>query len=123
MCGRCGEQRVRRYLKELRDCLLVWSVLLSTFALYYFSGLWKQGDAWLKYQEAKTDASILRSTMCQIEGVITEEIRPNKSHTVKTTLIQSYFLLRVINSTSKHDQFRTSEVPLLHEPEQESLVS
>lgn len=123
MCWCFRGERLPRYVIELINCALAVLVFLSIFVLCYLSGLWKKSDAWLKYHEANMDASTLRSTMCRIEGVITEEIRPNKSETVHKTLIQSYFLLKVINSTNKHDQFRTSEVSLLHEPGQKSLVS
>ena len=80
MYRRFDEQRLCRCITELKTFMLAGLVLLSIFVLCYLtvSGLWKKSDAWLKYHEAKTDGSILRSTMCRIEGFITEEIRPNK---------------------------------------------
>jgi hypothetical protein len=76
-----------------------------------------------KYQQAKMDARTFRSTVCRIKDIIIEETRPDENEAVKTTSIKGFFLLRVINSTNKQDEFRLAEVPLLLKPEQHSLVS
>lgn len=120
MHRRFDEQYFSRRMTELKSCLILGLMILSSVALYCRYRISRKSDAWLEYHQAKTDASILRSTMCRIEGIITEEIRRKEN---ATTLVQSYFLLKVVNSTKKQDQFRISEVPLVHASEHESLVS
>ena len=72
-----------------------------------------------EYQQANMDVRILQSATCRIEDIITEENRSNKSEAAITTLVESYFLLKLIHSNNTYDQFRLSEVPLLHEPGQD----
>lgn len=85
--------------------------------------LLKNIDAWSEYQQAKMNAHTFRSTMCRIEDIIVEEIRSDANNERKTTSIKGFFLLRVVNSTNKQDEFRLEEVPLQHKPGQDSLVS
>jgi hypothetical protein len=76
-----------------------------------------------KYQQAKMEARTFQSTVCRIEDIIIKETRPDERKTKKTTSIQGFFLLKVINSTNKQDQFKLEEVPLLLQSGQNSLVS
>jgi len=76
-----------------------------------------------KYQQAKMEARTFQSTVCRIEDIILKETRPDERKTKKTTSIEGFFLVKVINSTNKQDQFELEEVPLLLEPGQNSLVS
>jgi len=76
-----------------------------------------------KYQQAKMEALTFQTTVCRIEDIIIRESRPDERKTKKTTSIEGFFLLKVINSTNKQDQFKLEEVPLLLEPGQNSLVS
>jgi hypothetical protein len=117
------EWNIMRWPKWLEVGMM--SVILIIFFVfdYCLSEFLINMDAWSEYQQAKMTARTFRSTVCQIEDIIIEETRPDENEAVKTTSIKGFFLLRVINSTNKQDEFRLAEVPLLLKPEQHSLVS
>jgi hypothetical protein len=117
------EWNIARWPKWLRvGMMTVFVIVFVVFGVCLCEFL-ENMNAWSKYQQAKMDAHTFRSTVCQIEDIIIEETRPNESKTVETTSIKGFFLLRVLNSTNKQDEFRLAEVPLLLKPEQHSLVS
>ncbi len=117
------EWNIRRWPKWLQFGVMVVFVIVCLVVGLCFCESLDKMDAWSKYQQAKTTARTFRSTVCRIEDIIIEETRPDENKTVKTTSIKGFFLLRVINSTNKQDEFRLAEVPLLLKRGQHSLVS
>lgn len=114
------DDELPEFVNALKNSFIQGVLLVLVIHCFIYSFIY--APTWSAYEQTKIDTHKFQSTICRVEDIITEEMVLNMTYEMKTILIDAFFLIKVVNSTNKSDQFRVTEIPFLREPEQHSSV-